>query len=90
MLQRVVLHPADEERGSRVSVLLLHHLTQVVQIVLVVDSEPDFVVLIRAVLLVLQQVSFHVLVLRVWNRQRHHQEGVKGDGNTFAKCAFES
>lgn len=89
VLQGVVLHPADKETGSRVAVLLLHHLAQVVQIVLIVDSEPDFVVLVRAVLVVLQEIALDVLVFGVRDRQRYHEEGVKGDRNTLAKCAFE-
>ena len=89
VFQGVVLHPRDKETGSRVPVLLLHHLPEVVQIVLVVDSESDSVVLVRAVLLVLKQVALHVLVFGVWDRKGSHEEGVKSNRNSLANCALE-
>ena len=89
VLHRVVLHPGNEEAAGGIAILLLHHLTKIVQVVLVVDSEPDLVVLVSGVLLVLKEVALDVLVFCVWNWQRNHEEGVEGDGDALAEGALE-
>lgn len=79
VLHGVVLHPADQEARGRVAVLLLHHLSKIIKVMLIVDSEPHFVVLVVSILLILQEVALNVLVLGVWNRQRNHEVGIERD-----------
>ena len=54
MLHCIVLYPGNDEAARFVAILLLHHQSQIIQIVLIVYSEPNFVILIGLIQLILE------------------------------------
>jgi len=72
MLHSVVLYPWNDETTRLIAILLLHHLTKIIQIVLIVNSEPYFIVLVVLIQVILKKVALNILIFCTWNWQSDH------------------
>ena len=56
---------------------------------LIVYPKLNLIILIIRTQLILQQVALNILGLRNRDRQRDHEEGIKGNRNPLTECAFK-